>query len=476
VLLEVNHPDYERARDLLVRFAELEKSPEFVHTYRLSPLSLWNAASSLLTSPLDACRAPTGAPTAYASPWLHAGTTQVAAEMASFFRRFRADGGRMDYLVIDYEAGLISWQLTPAHVAAIQHDPRFHRLSKLLGFKRLASVLVAGPRRRQWNLLMGSDVASALNEAIFKPAVAEYPHLRGSNFDGAIMLAPHIAPDINNHYQPLSCVFGNCQSPAFYGNIGGLAYTAKGGKTYGGGPFAVLRYEMIYLQAVQASSPLPVAPWVAYSSYKKSGGYYKELIYQLALRGCGELLYWNPGSLGPNPGAAPKDDQVLGSCIHMLRSLLGRRPRAPIPVPRVNWRSHLLIAARRTADGRILYRVTIPPGVRSVRKRPANRIWRGFSRRVDSGLSIVFSGDVDGSRVTGGWSEPASECGGASCVLAGGVGALAGERIGRDGVLPPGAAQQQIISILAEAVGAYGQGGGFVGGMPERIAAVGEVF
>jgi DNA excision repair protein ERCC-3 len=44
VLLEVEHPDYERARDLLARFAELERSPEHVHTYRLSALALWNAA------------------------------------------------------------------------------------------------------------------------------------------------------------------------------------------------------------------------------------------------------------------------------------------------------------------------------------------------------------------------------------------------------------------------------------------------
>jgi DNA excision repair protein ERCC-3 len=44
VLLEVDHPDYERARDLLARFAELERSPEHVHTYRLSALALWNAA------------------------------------------------------------------------------------------------------------------------------------------------------------------------------------------------------------------------------------------------------------------------------------------------------------------------------------------------------------------------------------------------------------------------------------------------
>lgn len=46
VLLEVNNPFYQEARDVLSRFAELEKSPEYVHTYRISPLSLWNAASS----------------------------------------------------------------------------------------------------------------------------------------------------------------------------------------------------------------------------------------------------------------------------------------------------------------------------------------------------------------------------------------------------------------------------------------------
>lgn len=46
VLLEVDNPQYSVARDQLARFAELEKSPEYVHTYRITPLSLWNAASS----------------------------------------------------------------------------------------------------------------------------------------------------------------------------------------------------------------------------------------------------------------------------------------------------------------------------------------------------------------------------------------------------------------------------------------------
>ncbi len=50
VLLEVEHPAYEPARDLLARFAELERSPEHVHTYRLSALALWNAAVQGVTA------------------------------------------------------------------------------------------------------------------------------------------------------------------------------------------------------------------------------------------------------------------------------------------------------------------------------------------------------------------------------------------------------------------------------------------
>lgn len=50
LLLEVDNPLYEEVRDAILPFAELEKSPEHIHTYRITPLSLWNAASSGLTT------------------------------------------------------------------------------------------------------------------------------------------------------------------------------------------------------------------------------------------------------------------------------------------------------------------------------------------------------------------------------------------------------------------------------------------
>ncbi|QNE89140.1 DEAD/DEAH box helicase [Corynebacterium incognita] len=46
VLLEVDHPQAGLARLALAPFAELERAPEHVHTYRITPLALWNARAA----------------------------------------------------------------------------------------------------------------------------------------------------------------------------------------------------------------------------------------------------------------------------------------------------------------------------------------------------------------------------------------------------------------------------------------------
>jgi len=46
LLLEVDHADAEACRADIAPFAELERSPEHVHTYRLSSLGLWNASAA----------------------------------------------------------------------------------------------------------------------------------------------------------------------------------------------------------------------------------------------------------------------------------------------------------------------------------------------------------------------------------------------------------------------------------------------
>ena len=46
LLLEVDHADAQSARVAIAPFAELERAPEHVHTYRVTPLALWNARAA----------------------------------------------------------------------------------------------------------------------------------------------------------------------------------------------------------------------------------------------------------------------------------------------------------------------------------------------------------------------------------------------------------------------------------------------
>ncbi len=46
ILLEVDHAQATEARHAIAAFAELERAPEHVHSYRLTPLGLWNARAA----------------------------------------------------------------------------------------------------------------------------------------------------------------------------------------------------------------------------------------------------------------------------------------------------------------------------------------------------------------------------------------------------------------------------------------------
>ena len=64
VLLEIDHEQAQAARNALAPFAELERAPEHVHTYRITDLGLWNAraagydAESVVAALVDHSRYP----------------------------------------------------------------------------------------------------------------------------------------------------------------------------------------------------------------------------------------------------------------------------------------------------------------------------------------------------------------------------------------------------------------------------------
>jgi DNA excision repair protein ERCC-3 len=51
ILLDTHHPQFEEVRKRLIGFSELSKTPEHIHFYRITPISLWNSAANGI--PLD---------------------------------------------------------------------------------------------------------------------------------------------------------------------------------------------------------------------------------------------------------------------------------------------------------------------------------------------------------------------------------------------------------------------------------------
>jgi DNA excision repair protein ERCC-3 len=98
ILLEVDNPLHADARDAIAPFAELEKSPEHIHTYRLTPLSLWNAAAAGM--PAGAMIA---ALEAYSKFPLPANIPPDISELVSRYGRVRLEriAGQLRFVALD---------------------------------------------------------------------------------------------------------------------------------------------------------------------------------------------------------------------------------------------------------------------------------------------------------------------------------------------------------------------------------------
>ncbi|HUY99585.1 MAG TPA: DNA repair helicase XPB [Thermomicrobiaceae bacterium] len=131
ILLEVNNPRYDAARDALARFAELEKSPEHIHTYRITPLSLWNAAAAgdNTASIIDALER-------FGKYDLPA---NVHADIAEYVARY----GRVKLVADGAQLRLVSDD--PALLVEIAHH---RRLAPLLGGQSPDGGLVVDPAQR----------------------------------------------------------------------------------------------------------------------------------------------------------------------------------------------------------------------------------------------------------------------------------------------------------------------------------------
>jgi len=115
LLLDVHCETAEAARQAIIPFAELEKSPEHIHTYRITPLSLWNAASAGYT-PQDVVKALHK----FSRYEIPAGITEGFSLLMSRYGKIRmtADEKEPDRLVLRIDDKLIRLEIGEQKAAA----------------------------------------------------------------------------------------------------------------------------------------------------------------------------------------------------------------------------------------------------------------------------------------------------------------------------------------------------------------------
>jgi len=132
LLLEVDHPSAQAARIAIAAFAELERAPEHVHTYRITDLGLWNAraagydAESVVAALVDHSRYPVP----------HALLLDVADTMDRY--------GRLQ-LLSDHRHGLVLHALDRP---VLEEVSRAKRIQGMLGERVDEATVIVHPSER----------------------------------------------------------------------------------------------------------------------------------------------------------------------------------------------------------------------------------------------------------------------------------------------------------------------------------------
>ena len=181
MLLEVAHPEFDRARAALARFAELEKSPEHVHTYRITAVSLWNAAAAGM--PADEISASLVALSRYPVP------QAVLADVRDLCARY----GRLRLVAGDGDGALLLVADDPALLAEVARAPAVAALlGKRLSPTEAAVVAIARGTLKQTLVELGwpvRDEAPFDDGARLTAALADGVELRAYQADADAALA-----------------------------------------------------------------------------------------------------------------------------------------------------------------------------------------------------------------------------------------------------------------------------------------------
>jgi hypothetical protein len=336
---------------------------------------LWHGADELYQRSSDLLRDAEGRPTNIPSPWPAHGIAETRRAVLEFFKDYKAAGGRMDYLALDYEnyPHIDSFE-RPEWLQALRDDPDARKLLARVaqlppGVAPVGRIDAPAddpstdqPKFANLTEMLDNFIWAAINRAIFDPARQVFPDVQMSNF-GSFSVTPENPVLDHNGFRigglPMT---GNRCAPPLYGDFGHLSEVRLSDprlmnrpladdRPYGGEPIDVLRYSVNVVRAIGRSCKRPIDPWIAKSNYRAAffdNPFYEELLYHL-----GDLL--------PN------------ACVATFNRLVGGERRGAPVLEAIPWNSELVVSGQEIGD-RMLWRITTTKPALNVRVEPSGEV------------------------------------------------------------------------------------------------------
>ncbi len=321
--------------------------------------------------PSDQLTGPTTRPAAtYQGPWIPSGSAAEAAFEDRFAAALRSRGATPDYLILDTEMGVGTWD-PPEQIAAIAADPRWPALAKRFGVHSTVGLsgIFDTPDARAFNRAMQVTAGESFHDAFFAPWLRHFPNLHGSDFGDGVLDDARAAqaPDDNGIVQPMSPpMHGDTQSPYCYAWVHKIGKPPANRGVDFGRPLPALCW-LTGLVRAYARSPLPVVPWLAAKSWTdgsdqnpagsvaiRNTPFQDELVWHVCLSGgCTNVLFFNPD--GPRADDIAMDDD-LATLQRQTNDAPSLRPLTTEAVP---FDAAALVSGAVTPMGRRVYRVTV---------------------------------------------------------------------------------------------------------------------
>jgi hypothetical protein len=344
-----------------------------------------------------------------ASPWADAASIELKKEWEPWLEAFERAGGRIDVLVGDCEqiSKFTNWSISSNDVATLMSDARALKpyrgappLRTLLGDADTSKVKEA-PQRNDylaWNLALGRITAAAMNDAVFRPTVLQFPRVVGSNYDG-MRMTDRPAPDLNGHQQPQDSIVGTHASPSCYGRIEQIAtawyideadptrLARTGRDRVTKDPWNAFLLDVQLARACRRSAPsVPLAPWIAQPAWTGDRGevpypsdrrMWDEMVRHIALCGTEFFHYWNPpevlGSrvdIGFQQRIADQCSRRLAGVLRDINTQLNAQSIGPvqqlITTEPLSYRATTVTTGARRGDGKYVWRTSARPGVNAL--------------------------------------------------------------------------------------------------------------